>query len=468
MLTPRFELSQDDKYLVVTIYAPFTNIDRTEVFMEGTDFRFSSPPYFLRLHLPGEVEESDAASGAWDAETTSFVVKCPKVVEGEHFPGLDMLTQLLTPKGDTSVKNVVEELNGEDFEGREEEEEEEDIEWYFEQNVPAEKENHAGGVDVLTHGYGFGFAETSAYSRLLAEFGQLLDLRDPDSLSHKEREEQRKEKEAVEFNPEHYLADLHDGDPMIEEACRWQPDTFGEKFTAEQQEQLLALPKKHYLVTRTELASVHLALADILYGHCFALRSSLGDVNTEHGWLAAKLSASLSACARFSSPSSVVRSCVRRALTYPYLRHYHLATQAWKDVVGLLKAGNIPTIQGLLALSESFTETPGFYIFNQLYLSPYCTWLQTVPPSHLSSLASAISSSLDKLSKASLGLDLEELEHAAQLTLQEEEGSRSNPIEDQLQDLTLQLGKVNVEENLDSDDDSSDETSDSDDDSEDG
>ena len=83
-------------------------------------------------------------------------------------------------------------------------------------------------------------------------------------------------------------------------------------------------------------------------------------------------------------------------------------------------------------------------------------------------MASAISSSLDKLSKASLGLDLEELEHAAQLALLEEEGSRSNPIEDQLQDLTLQLGKVNVEENLDSDDDSSDETSDSDNDSEDG
>jgi len=120
MLTPRFELWQDDKYLVVTIYAPFTNIDRTEVFMDGTDFRFSSPPYFLRLHLPGEVEENDAASGAWDAETTSFVVKCPKVVEGEHFPGLDMLTQLLTPKGDTSLKNAVEELNGEEFEGEEE------------------------------------------------------------------------------------------------------------------------------------------------------------------------------------------------------------------------------------------------------------------------------------------------------------------------------------------------------------
>merc|ERR1719242_1920103 len=237
---------------------------------------------------------------------------------------------------------------------------------------------------------------------------------------------------------------------MIEETFRWQPDAATEKFTTGQQEQLLALPKKHYIVARSELASVHLALADILYGHCFALRSNLGVVNTEHGWLAAKLSA----CARFSSPSSLVRSCVRRALTYPFLRHYDLATQVWKDVVLLLNAGNIPVIQALLALSESFTETPGFYIFNQLYLSPYCTWLQTVPPSHLSSLASAISSSLDKLSKARLGLDLEELEHAAQLALLEEEENRANPIEDQLQDLTLQLGKVNVvEEDLDSDDD---------------
>ena len=48
--------------------------------------------------------------------------------------------------------------------------------------------------------------ENCVPSRLLAEFGQLLDLRDPDSLSHKEREEQRKEKEAGEFNPDHYLA----------------------------------------------------------------------------------------------------------------------------------------------------------------------------------------------------------------------------------------------------------------------
>ncbi len=40
--------SQNDEFLYVTIYAPFTNLDDTEVFMDGTDFRFFSKPYYLR------------------------------------------------------------------------------------------------------------------------------------------------------------------------------------------------------------------------------------------------------------------------------------------------------------------------------------------------------------------------------------------------------------------------------------
>lgn len=39
MLTPRFSLDQDERFVLVTIHAPFTNVAETEVFMEGTDFR---------------------------------------------------------------------------------------------------------------------------------------------------------------------------------------------------------------------------------------------------------------------------------------------------------------------------------------------------------------------------------------------------------------------------------------------
>jgi protein SHQ1 len=87
MLTPRFTLDQDENFLVIKIYAPFTNLSETEIFMDETDFRFFSKPYFLRLHLPGEIEENDKASGVYDAETSRYAYfiildHCWKIVRG--------------------------------------------------------------------------------------------------------------------------------------------------------------------------------------------------------------------------------------------------------------------------------------------------------------------------------------------------------------------------------------------------
>jgi len=43
--------SQNEEFLYVTIYAPFTNLEETEVFMDGYDFRFYSKPYYLRSRI---------------------------------------------------------------------------------------------------------------------------------------------------------------------------------------------------------------------------------------------------------------------------------------------------------------------------------------------------------------------------------------------------------------------------------
>lgn len=425
MLTPRFALSQDAAFLTVSIYAPFTNIDQTEIFMDGCDFRFSSPPYFLRLHLPGEVEESDAASGCWDADTTSFVIKCPKVKSGEHFQGLEMLTQLLTPKGDTTVRKGVEELGGENGESEDCDDcddREEDIEWYFEQTINSCQEpisDLATPRDCTSYGYGFAFTHTEVYTKLLAEFGEILDLAQPDTMNHGEREAARRNKEREEFSSDHYLCDLYEDD-SVQECLAWQPE-LSLQFSPEQQEQLLALPKKKYLIPRSDLPAVHLSLADLLFGHCFAVRSSLGEISTEHGWLAAKLSASLSTCARFSSTATLMTSCVRRSLIYPLHRHWLLAVSVWRDVIQLLQAGAASVIQALLSLTDRLGETAGYYVFTQLYVSDYCSWLQTVPASHLSSLAAALTRGLEGITKESLGLEIEELEEAARLTVLEEE-----------------------------------------------
>lgn len=42
----------------------------------------------------------------------SYTVKAPKKNAGEHFPNLEMISDLLRPKGDENVSDLVEELPG--------------------------------------------------------------------------------------------------------------------------------------------------------------------------------------------------------------------------------------------------------------------------------------------------------------------------------------------------------------------
>ena len=380
MLTPRFSLSQDDQFLHVSIYAPFTHIDKTEVFMDEDEFRFYSKPYYLRLHLPGEVIENEEASATWDAESNNFIVKCPKKTEGEHFAGLDMLTNLLTPKGEKELKNKIEVISGgendqliEDYQ-----DELEEIDFYFEQKLPESTEDEKSNYQ--TDGYGFAFQQHGVYKSLLAEFGEILDIQDPDNLSQIDRNSFREEKEINDFSSDHYLSDLFDSVEEIN-SCLNEPAPFSScvtgplhlessleindhsedlAFSQTEQEQMLALPRKKLIVQPQSLASVHYGLADILFGYCYSLRV-LGPDCVELGWSCAKLSSSLSCLARFSSAKSLLVTSIRRSLCYPLYRHYDLGVQVWKDVITILHIGTAAVLKCLLALIPVFNNSPGYY-----------------------------------------------------------------------------------------------------------
>lgn len=93
MLTPIFELFQDDKYVKALIYAPFAKVNdfglidfggknrydflqvsETEIEFDGREVLFSSKPYFLRLYLPEEVVENGEESACYDAETSKWLI----------------------------------------------------------------------------------------------------------------------------------------------------------------------------------------------------------------------------------------------------------------------------------------------------------------------------------------------------------------------------------------------------------
>merc|ERR1712062_507140 len=199
--------------------------------------------------------------------------------------------------------------------GEDEEEEEED--WYFEQKLPAEEE--VKDEKPGEAGYGFAFRHTAVYSNLLSELGEILDVKDPDSLSQSERDKTRAELELRDFDSDHYLCDLHESAAEIE-SC------------------LLSPPRKPLSVPGELTASVHYGLVDILYGYCFTLRV-LGEDCVEAGWCCAKLSSTLPGVARFRSARQVVITTIRRSLCYSLYRHYRLARAVWSDVITLLRVG---------------------------------------------------------------------------------------------------------------------------------
>ncbi|XP_067855008.1 protein SHQ1 homolog isoform X2 [Heptranchias perlo] len=80
--------------------------------------------------------------------------------------------------------------------------------------------------------------------------------------------------------------------------------------------------------------------------------------------------------------------------------------------------GKSAVLKCLLGIHKIFRENDPAYLFNDLYITDYCIWIQKVKSKKLASLAESLQSI--KVTKGDLCLELEELEKAA-LLVQEEE-----------------------------------------------
>lgn len=68
-----------------------------------SDCTMSCLTSYCRLQLPGEIEENDLSSGAYDCEKGDFTLRFSKVNKGEHFENLEMITTLLAPPKNKST-----------------------------------------------------------------------------------------------------------------------------------------------------------------------------------------------------------------------------------------------------------------------------------------------------------------------------------------------------------------------------
>ncbi|XP_044157404.1 protein SHQ1 homolog [Bufo gargarizans] len=427
MITPAFDITQDSDFLIITIKVPYARISEVDLYIDGDDFKFYAKPYFLRLTLPGRIVEDGRQKATYNADDGIFTVQVPKETPGQQFEGLNLLTSLLAPKGARTCKPLIEEI-GSANEALEDDEEE--FDWQIEQTPYEEPSSDA----INAHcGYGFGNLRVGVFGRLQEELNDVIDLRDPDVTPASERTQRRLAAETAKFDPDHYLADLFE-DNAIQHLLKYKPwwvevqkgasgaspdsQDSGVKFTEKEKEQLRKFTNKSYLLAKKSEQAVYLSLIDLLLAYCYEVRVTEGERNVESAWNIRKLSGILSWFENYRSVTDVLVSFGRRSLCYPLYRNFCLVTKAIEDTCALLRLGKAAILKCLLDIHAVFQENDPAYILNDLYITDYCIWIQKVKSKKVAGLLDCLQATA--VSKADLGLELEELEEAAILVQEEE------------------------------------------------
>lgn len=430
MITPAFELRQDSDFLILIIRVPYTRTSEFDIYIQGEHFKFYAKPYFLRLTLPGRIVEDGREQASFDIDKGLFTLHVPKETPEEHFEGLEMLTSLLAPKGTRSAQPLVEDT-GEGASGGgtcEEEDEEEEFDWQIEQEVYTEPP-----AETLKgyHKYGFGNLRSGVFTRLQEELSEVIDLDDPDNTAPELRRSKRLDTETTIFCTDHYLLSLYEDKEVIDTMLKLKPwwrqldvdqsehsDT-SVTFTEEEKEQMRKFTNRSYLLDNKARFHVWLSLVDIILAYIYDVRTTEGEHNVESAWSIRKLSGTLSWLETYHSLQDVLVSFGRRSLCYPLYRHFSLITSAVKDAAHIFQSGKACVLKCLLAIHKIFRENDPAYILNDLYITDYCIWIQRVKSKHVITLAEPLRKA--KLHKSHLDLELEILEHAAELVVKEEE-----------------------------------------------
>uniref|UniRef100_A0A2K6K4S6 Protein SHQ1 homolog n=1 Tax=Rhinopithecus bieti TaxID=61621 RepID=A0A2K6K4S6_RHIBE len=367
------------------------------------------------LTLPGRIVESGSEQGSYDADKGIFTIRLPKETPGQHFEGLNMLTALLAPRKSRTAKPLVEEIDASEI--PEEVVDDEEFDWEIEQ-TPYEEVSESA-LNPQCH-YGFGNLRSGVFQRLQDELNDVIDIKNPDFTPAAERRQKRLAAELAKFDPDHYLADFFE-DEAIEQILKYNPCQEEENhaalvsFSEEEKYQLRKFVNKSYLLDKKACRQVYYSLIDILLAYCYETRVTEGEKNVSACiWDYRCLSPHLTR----TNVQDIMVAFGRRVLCYPLYRHFKLVMKAYRDTIKILQLGKSAVLKCLLDIHKIFQENDPAYILNDLYISDYCVWIQKVKSKKLATLAEALKEV--SLTKAQLGLELEELETAA-LLVQEEE-----------------------------------------------
>eukprot|EP01100_Stratorugosa_tubuloviscum_P007438 TRINITY_DN309_c4_g1_i3.p1 TRINITY_DN309_c4_g1~~TRINITY_DN309_c4_g1_i3.p1 ORF type:complete len:161 (-),score=68.36 TRINITY_DN309_c4_g1_i3:170-652(-) len=112
MITPLFEVEQNDEYVIVKLRVPHLKASKIEFTIDIDTFFFHANPYFLRLVFPGELIENGKEKADYDVSAGIFIAHLPKKQQGLFFTNLDMTTKLLAKRSESVWQTPgIEEIN---------------------------------------------------------------------------------------------------------------------------------------------------------------------------------------------------------------------------------------------------------------------------------------------------------------------------------------------------------------------
>ncbi|KAL1234327.1 Protein SHQ1 [Trichinella spiralis] len=413
---------------------------------------------FLKLKFT-QLEETDCPPVDYDPANATFTIKVNKKNPGEFFPDLEMITRLITPREAEGIKPFIVDLKGFD-----------DSMLSTDISTPYVDRGNLSAK----HSYGFACSRTASLKSITDEM-KLFDIGDADSLNIEERKRALFLMETEYFSDEAYLADLHEAEPVGE--ClmyknKWtkssianRKDTFMHGgFTVDEIDRLKSLPRKIYQLSEQVENVAICSLVDILFAFAYDARVNLGeDDNPESGWTMSKLSSTLAGLVCWDSLQDAMIASVRRSLCFPLVRNFQLASLVLNDVIEILQSGRVVVLKCLLRMHEIFNNSGDFrYVLNELYLNDYCVWIQGKTDEFLIEIGEQMKKI--KVEKKDLKLDLELVEIAGQLALEDQKNgivkdervifSQNDLLNEIMKHVTHAQQMSNVgEENVDSDDD---------------
>lgn len=328
----------------------------------------------------------------------------------------------------------------EEIGGSDEDEDEENIEsWEIEQKIDE-------SALIGSSSYGFANRQTDVFQRLEEEALELFDRTNIATVPNAERTNMRLDFEENKFNEDHYLADMFDPDDGLVAALSyrgfWSDSDTCLTLSDDETAVLVSMRKKSLpILDSDETIKVYSGLVELLFAYAYAQRCFAEALEPEAAWMIAKISPMLSWLDTTPFPRKALESCYRRCLCYPLYRSWTLCSLAQRDVSTILNLGRIAITKILLEIRSLFNRRDPFYLMSQLYLDEYIIWLQSrALAENLKMLSKNVATI--KVRKRVVDLDLEQLEAAARLVLEEDEMPDADvtTMEEAMAQLGIQLG----------------------------